>query len=231
MMLRTLLDKIFNSIQRYWQLYLLFVVSLFLLMRMHWSFRVLAASVFVLAAVLAIVGAIVAVIDAVSGTKEPQFLSHLFDRANAARKRIAALRAEARAIEKKIKELEGLSKKDGMASEKQWGKSLLLLEGYRGELSLRNAKIEFYSHSLKTLTELNSKWRQERRLNELQSGLDKLRSSMVPEEQKFMNELKRELSQEQELLKSYKELSKRLDKSKDLQNALQIRKELERLLN
>ncbi len=231
-MLRTFLDKFFRSIQRYWQLYVLFVIGLFVLMRFHWAFRVIAAVVFVLAILVALLGAVIAVADLISGSgSEPQFLKRLADRAETARLRISELREESRGIETKVRELDALAQNEQLPSGKQWGKSMLLLEGYRAELSLRQAKIDFYTRSLHTLTNLAEKWRQERRLNELQSGLEKLKSPTSAEEQLQMRSLKAELAQEEDLLKSYKELSKRLDKSDSLENAQSLRKELERLLN
>jgi len=231
-MLRTFLDKLFQSVQRYWQLYLLGVFALFFLMRLHWSFRVLAATVFLLAALVAIVGAFISIFDRLtSDGSEPLFLRRIAERADAARTRITELRAEARTIEKKINELQRFSSEGANGSGKQWGKSLLLLEGYTAELSLRKAKTDFYSRSLMTLNDLDNKWRQERRLNELQSGLEKLRSPNSVGERNQMLALRAELSKEQDLLKSYKQLSKRLDKSDSLENTKQLRKELERLLN
>lgn len=231
-MLRNFLDQVFRSVQRYWQLYLLLVLALFFLMRLHWSIRVLAAAVFVFVALIAILGAVVAVIDSMTDNgSEPQFLQRLVERANSARSRISELRKEAREIEIKIKELETLTETEKLTSGKQWGKSLALLTGYQEELALREAKAEFYARSMKTLTELNEKWRQERRLNELQNGLKQLRTPVGKDEQLKMRALKEDLTREQELLKSYKELSKRLDKSDSLANAQLLRKELERLLN
>ena len=231
-MLRTFLDNCFHNIQRYWPLYLLVVIGLFIFMRFHWAFRVLAAIVLMLTICIALLGAVVAVIDSIAGSKsEPQFLKRLADRAGAARLRISELRSASRAIETKVLELEALAKNEQLASGKQWGKSMLLLEGYKTELSLRQTKVDFYTRSLRTLTDLDQKWRQERRLNELQSGLEKLRSPTSPEEQLQMRSLKAELAQEEDLLRSYKELSKRLDKSDSLENAQSLRKELERLLN
>lgn len=233
-MLRNFLDQFFRSVQRYWQLYLLLVLALFFLMRLHWSIRVLSAAVFVFVALIAILGAVVAVVDSMTDNgSEPQFLQRLVERANSARSRISELRKEAREIEIKIKELETLTETEKLTSGKQWGrgKSLALLTGYQEELALREAKAEFYARSMKTLTELNEKWRQERRLNELQNGLKRLRTPVGKDEQLKMLELKEDLTREQELLKSYKELSKRLDKSDSLANAQLLRKELERLLN
>lgn len=231
-MLRNFLDQVFRSVQRYWQLYLLLVLGLFFLMRLHWSIRVLAAAVFVFVALIAILGAVVAVIDSMTDNgSEPQFLQRLVERANSARSRISELRKEAREIETKIKELETLTETEKLTSGKQWGKSLALLTGYQEELALREAKAEFYARSMKTLTELNEKWRQERRLNELQNGLKQLRTPVGKDEQLKMRALKEDLTREQELLRSYKELSKRLDKSDSLANAQLLPKELERLLN
>ncbi len=231
-MLRTFLEHVFQSIQRYWQLYLLLVVSLFFLMRLHWSFRVLAATVFVFAALVAILGAIVAVIDSISGSNaEPAFLHNITERADMTRVRIADLRTEAREIEAKIEELTHLSGREEIPSGGQLGKRITLLHGYREELSLRQAKIDFYTRSLETLNNLDYKWRQEQRLNELQSGLEKLRTPSSREEQAQIRALKKDLAREQDLLKSYKQLSKRLDKSESLENAQSLRKELERLLN
>jgi len=231
-MLRTFLDNVFQSIQRYWQLYLLVVVGLFFLMRLHWIFRVLAAAVFVFAALIAILGAVVAVMDSLTGTNaEPEFLLNIVARADMTRSRIADLRAEAREIEAKIEELVHLTGREDLPSGGQLGKRVTLLHGYREELSLRQAKIDFYTRSLQTLTNLDYKWRQEQRLNELQTGLEKLRTPAGPEEHAQIRLLKEDLLREQELLKSYKQLSKRLDKSDTLANTQQIRKELERLLN
>jgi len=231
-MLRTFLDTFFLSIQRYWQLYLLLVIALFFMMRLHWSFRVLAAAVFLAFILIAIVGAIVAVSDSVRGVDvKPQFLQNIADRAEMTRNRISDLRSQVREIEAQIEELVNLAGREEPASGGQLGKRVTLLHGYKEELSLRQAKIDFYTRSLQTLTNLDFKWQQEQRLNELQTGLEKLRTSAGPEEQTQMRVLKEELAREQDLLKSYKSLSKRLDKSDSLETTRQLRKELERLLN
>jgi hypothetical protein len=208
--------------------------GLFIIMRLHWGLRVLAAIVFVGICLLMILGAVLTVVDRFKQRSdvEPQFLQHLAERSQAARQQIGRLRAEAAEIEKSCQELIGLTH-DPQQEPGESGashKRKLLLQGYQQELSLRQAKLEFYSRSLQTLEELDKKWRIERRLNELQRDLGRLKSDSTRKDSLEMKQLRAELKSEENLLASYQELTKRLDRSESLENTRELRRELDILL-
>ncbi|MFK8057690.1 MAG: hypothetical protein AB8F78_16305 [Saprospiraceae bacterium] len=207
-MLRTFLDQIFNSVQRYWQFYVLGVLSLFFLMRLHWSFRVLAAIVFLLAVGIAILGAIIGVVDSFSSSSDiaqPHTIKDIAQQVKLARARIADLEVERRRLEAKIQEGGSVSKSERLPSGAQSSKSAESPGSFRTKITLLQEKSAFYKHGLMKLSSLQV---------------------LLGKDPKSSNEL----TKEEELLKSYKQLSKRLDKSDSLENAQLLRKELERLL-
>lgn len=234
-MIRHLLDRSYDVTRAYWPFFLGVIVLVALLMRVHWGFRVLAFALLAIVAVITVTGAAVALYDlSTGGVREPKFLLRLAARSEQARERIRRLTAERTDIRQRIDQLRqfGASgEREGTeVSGKQWGKSLALLEGYEREFELRSAKLEFYRQSLRSLTELEEKWRQERRLNELQRDLERLRKPNEQETER-MRTLRAELAYEDKLLTTYRDLSKRIDQADDLTQARGVREDLDRLLS
>ena len=234
-MIRSLLDRSYEFTRAHWPFLLGAVVLVARLMRVHWGFRVLAFALLALVAVVTVTGAVVALYDlGTGGVREPQFLLRLAARSEQARERIRKLTAERSDIKQRIGQLRqfgAAGQREGAeVSGKQWGKSLALLEGYERELELRSAKLEFYRQSLRSLTELEGKWRQERRLNELQRDLERLRKPNEQETER-MRTLRAELAYEDKLLTTYRELSRRIDQADDLTQARGVREDLDRLLS
>jgi len=229
--IRSFVDKTYAWLLGRWPLVLLFVVLVFVLMRLHWGFRVLAAVVLVAFCLLAFTGAIFALIDLLQGgVDEPRFLVRLRSRAEQARERIKSLNTQRKGIQQKITQLDAIGKSaDGDGTGKQWSKSMALLSGYREELALRDTKLEFYRKSLDTLTDLEAKWRQERRLKELQRDLDQLRRPNKQEAGQ-MKALRAELDFESKLLSTYQDLSRRIDRVDTVEGAQGLKRDLDELL-
>lgn len=234
-MIRKSLDRTYDFARANWPYLLGLILVVALLMRVHWGFRVLALILLLAVAIVTVTGAIVALYDlSVGGVREPQFLLRLSARSEQARDRIRKLTTERVDIEQRISQLRQLgeagSRERAGVDGKQWGKSLALLEGYEREYELRSAKLEFYRQSLRSLTELEEKWRQERRLNELQRDLERLRKPNEQETER-MRTLRAELAYEDKLLTTYRDLSRRIDRADDLKQARGVREDLDRLLS
>ena len=229
--MRRLLDRVYGLVLRHWPIVLIAVALLLLAMRLHWSMRVVAATVFVVGALLAIAGAVLALYDLATGRQsEPKFLVRLRLRAQQARERIVQLEGEVAEIDQKVEQLRGLSARpDAEGSGQQYGKSLELIRGYGEERELRATKLAFYQRSHETLRRLERKWQQERRLKGLERDLDRLRR---PREQDAseMTSLRGELAYEQRLLKTYQQLSRQLDEADTVASARELRTDLDRLL-
>ena len=161
----------------------------------------------------------------------PGFLVRLNARAEQARDRIRTLNKQRQKILTSIEQLREFKgpRDPSIPDGKQSSKTLALLDGFRDELALRATKLDFYKKSLRTLTDLENKWRQERRLNDLQRDLEKIRKPNEHEVQQ-MKALRAELDYESDLLNTYQELSKRIDKAETVAGARDLRKDLDRLL-
>lgn len=229
--MRRIVDNSYDFAIRYWPGLLIGLLILTFLMRFHWSFRVLAAIVLIGIAFIALAGSFLAFRDMMLGNdSEPNFIRRLSEKASEARERIGSLSAEQQAIEEKIADLKSIREQvEHEGSGKQWGKSLALLKGYEEELAIRSTKLDFYRKSLKSLTELEEKWRQEEHLKELQVELEQLRKPDALESAQ-MESLREELAYEKKLLTTYRSLSKELDKTDSLQGAQKLRVDLDRLL-
>ena len=233
-MVRNFLDRVYDLARDYWPYLLIALAVTAVLMRVHWGFRVVALIAAVVVGVVLLLGAAMSVYDlSRGGVREPKFLLRLAARSEQARERILKLSSERSDIDERIAQLRGISRageqESAEVSGKQWGKSLALLEGYERERELRSAKISFYEQSLSSLTDLEAKWRQERRLNELQRDLERLRKPNVAETER-MKTLRAELAYEDKLLTTYRELSKRIDRADDIDAARGLRADLDRLL-
>ena len=233
-MIRTFLDRVYEFVRLRWPYLLGALAVVLVFMRAHWAFRVAALAILVVVVAITLLGAAVALYDlSAGGVREPQFLLRLAARSEQARERIRRLTAERTDIRERLGQLRAIGEagraEGSDVSGKQWGKSLALLEGYERELELREAKLSFYRQSLRSLTELEDKWRQERRLNEMQRDLERLRKPNEAEAER-MRTLRAELAYEDELLSTYRQLSKRIDRADDLEKARGLRADLERLL-
>ncbi len=226
-MLRSYLAYLEDVVKRYWPGLLLVALAIFVLMRALWFMRVVALVLVSLILLTVLAGAGLALYNHLSGaSREPRFLARLGERADRARGRIKKLVEEQKSIDRKIVELKAL---DPQASGKQWSKSLALLNGYEEELALRRTKVDFYRQSLRSLQELDQKWRQERKLNAMERDLEQLRTPN-PSETRRMKSLREELVLEYELLATYQTLSKRLDRADNVASAKSLRRDLDMLL-
>lgn len=170
------LDSVYRLAVRRWYVFLAVAATLLLIMRFHWSLRVLTAVLFGLVAGIALLGAGHALYSVlVPGAEKLKFVPRLDDALADARRANQELESQLYSLSRKLDALVKIRDSSDQGGRGQlWGESMRLYQQVSQELAMRQQMVEFYKSSLVRFRQYEKEQSEQQRLRTIERDLDQL---------------------------------------------------------